>query len=92
MRATAALSSRWLANPAGSEFHGNGYWYLRNNDFNANDFFNNRNGVKRPEYRYNTEGASLGGPIYDPGHWNRDKKKLFGFYNLEQLKAVSRAR
>ena len=42
------------------EWHGNTYWYLRNNDFNANDFFNNRNGVKRPLYRYNTGGFSLG--------------------------------
>jgi len=57
-----------VSKAGGSQFHGNGYWYLRNNDFNANDFFNNRNGVKRPEYRYNTEGATLGGPIYVPGH------------------------
>ena len=68
-----------------SEFHGNAYYYLRNEDLNANDFFNNRNKLKRPEYRYNTFGFSLGGPIYIPGKFNRDKKKLFGFYNLEQL-------
>src|SRR5215469_4939594 len=70
-----------------SEFHGNSYWYVRNEDFNANDFFNNRNNVKRPEYRYNTFGFSLGGPIYVPKKWNQDKKKLFGFYNLEQIKS-----
>lgn len=68
-----------------NEFHGNGYWYVRNNDFNANDFFNNRNSVKRPEYRYNTFGFTLGGPVWIPKKWNRDKRKLFGFYNLEQL-------
>jgi hypothetical protein len=76
-----------VSKSGGSEYHGNGYWYVRNNDFNANDFFNNRNGVTRPEYRYNTAGFSLGGPIYVPGHWNRDKKRLFGFYNLEQLES-----
>ncbi len=69
----------------GSQYHGTGYYYGRNEALNANDFFNNRNGVKRPEYRYNTAGFSFGGPIYIPGHWNRDRKKLFGFYNLEQL-------
>jgi hypothetical protein len=69
----------------GREYHGTVYYYGRNEDLNANDFFNNRNGVKRPEYRYNTFGATLGGPIYIPGHWNRDRNKLFGFYNLEQL-------
>jgi len=70
-----------------SEWHGNAYWYLRNEDFNANDFFNNRNGVKRPVYRYNTGGFTLGGPIWVPKKWNRDKKKLFGFYNLEQIES-----
>lgn len=76
-----------VSKSGGTEYHGNGYWYIRNEDFNANDFFNNRNSVKRPEYRYNTEGFSLGGPIYVPGHWNREKRKLFGFYNLEQLES-----
>lgn len=69
----------------GQQYHGNGYWYVRNEDFNANDFFNNRNGLKRPEYRYNTLGGSLGGPIYIPGKFNTSKTKLFGFYNFEQL-------
>ncbi|MES1262220.1 MAG: TonB-dependent receptor, partial [Acidobacteriota bacterium] len=75
----------------GREFHGTGYYFLRNEDLNANDFFNNRTvdasgkGVARPEYRYNTFGATIGGPIYIPGHWNRDRNKLFGFYNLEQF-------
>jgi Carboxypeptidase regulatory-like domain len=69
----------------GKDFHGTGYYFLRNEDLNGNDFFNNRNGVKRPEYRYNTFGGTIGGPIYIPGHWNRDRNKLFGFYNLEQF-------
>ena len=63
-------------------WHGNAYWYVRNNDLNANDFFNNRNGVKRPIYKYNTGGFSLGGPLAIGG-LNRSKSKLFGFYNLE---------
>lgn len=69
----------------GTEYHGSGYWYVRNEKFNANDFFNNRNGVKRPEYRYNTFGFSLGGPIYIPGKFNKERNKLFGFYNLEDF-------
>ena len=68
-----------------NEWHGNAYEYVRNEDFNANDFFNNRNGVKRPEYRYNTFGGTLGGPLWVPKKWNRDKRKLFGFYNVEQI-------
>jgi hypothetical protein len=67
------------------DFHGGGYYYLRNEAFNANDFFSNRNNVRRPRYRYNTFGGTLGGPIYIPGKWNQDRSKLFGFYNLEQF-------
>src|SRR5262249_8365270 len=51
---------------------------------NANDFFNNRNAVRRPRYRYNTFGGTIGGPIYIPGHWNQSRTKLFAFYNIEQ--------
>jgi hypothetical protein len=66
------------------EIHGSAYEYIRNDAMNANDFFNNRNGVRRPRYRYNTFGGSLGGPVYIPGHWNQSKTKMFAFYNLEQ--------
>jgi len=74
-----------VSKSGGSEFHGNGYYYLRNEDLNANDFFNNRNNVRRPEYRYNTFGFSVGGPLLIPKKFNVERKKLFGFYNLEQL-------
>jgi hypothetical protein len=81
-----------VSKSGGTQYHGNAYWYVRNEDLNANDFFNNRNvspltgkGVVRPEYRYNTFGFTLGGPIYIPGKFNRDKRHLFGFYNFEQL-------
>src|SRR5689334_7150569 len=42
------------------EFHGSGYYFVRNEAFNANDFFSNRNNVRRPRYRYNTFGGTLG--------------------------------
>jgi hypothetical protein len=67
------------------DFHGGGYYFVRNEAFNANDFFSNRTNVKRPRYRYNTIGGTIGGPIYIPGKWNQDKNKLFGFYNIEQF-------
>jgi hypothetical protein len=65
------------------EFHGSGYWYKRHEMFNANDFFSNRNGVAKALYRYNTLGASLGGPLYVPKTFNRNKSKLFFFYSFE---------
>ena len=66
-------------------FHGTGYYYVRNEDFNANAFFNNRNGQPRARYRYNTVGGNIGGPVYVPGKFNSQKNKLFFFYSQEYL-------
>src|SRR5260370_6496737 len=50
-----------VSKSGGTEYHGNGYWYVANEAFNANDFFNHRNvnpltgkRVPRPATRYNT--------------------------------------
>jgi hypothetical protein len=67
------------------QFHGGAYYYNRNEDFNANNFFNNRQGIDRQRYRYNTAGYNLGGPIYWPRHFNASKQKLFFFFSQEIL-------
>ena len=66
-------------------FHGGAYYYSRNEDFNANNFFNNRAVpfVPRPRYRFNTVGYNFGGPIYIPKHFNVNKQKLFFFFSQE---------
>jgi hypothetical protein len=64
-----------------AEYAGNLYYYGRNEKFNANNFFNNRAGVARPRYRFNTFGFNLGGPI--PGLNKGTEKKLFFFYSIE---------
>ena len=65
------------------EFHGSLYYYNRNEVFNANNFFNNRQGIPRQRYRYNTVGETLGGPIYIPKHFNTSRQKLFFFFSQE---------
>jgi Carboxypeptidase regulatory-like domain/TonB-dependent Receptor Plug Domain len=67
------------------QFHGSGYYYIRNEAFNANNFFNNQQGIARPVYRYNTFGYNIGGPIYWPGKFNSNKNKLFFFFSQEFL-------
>jgi hypothetical protein len=67
----------------GQEFHGSAYEYLRNEAFNANNYFNNLNKSRRPRYRYNTVGYNAGGPIYWPGKFNKQKNKLFFFFSEE---------
>jgi Carboxypeptidase regulatory-like domain len=65
------------------EFHGSGYWFKRHESFNANNFFNNRLGLARPLTRFNTLGGTLGGPVYIPNRFNRNKDKLFFFVSRE---------
>jgi len=65
------------------EFSGSLYYYNRNEAFNANSYFNKFNNLPRAQYRYNTAGGTLGGPIYWPGKFNRDRKKLFFFTSIE---------
>ncbi len=65
------------------DFHGSLYWYKRHEQFNANDFFNNRTGLAKPLYRYNTLGGTIGGPIFIPNKFNKNRDKLFFFYSRE---------
>jgi hypothetical protein len=71
------------------EWHGDAYEYVRNDLFDANDWFANRqiappggNAPKTPLKR-NEFGYTLGGPFYIPGHYNTDKSKTFFFWSEE---------
>ncbi len=70
----------------GRDFHGSAYWYKRHEEFNASNFFNNRLGLQKPILRYTVAGFNIGGPLYIPGVFNRDHKKLFVFFSTEQLR------
>jgi len=65
------------------DFHGNASTFIRNEAFNANDFFYNRSALKKPAYRYATFGFTAGGPVYIPNRFNADRSKLFFFYGQE---------
>src|SRR5579884_2864295 len=69
-----------------NQFHGGAYYFVRNEDFNANEFFNNRNGTPRPRYRFNNPGYFIGGPVLLPGvPFNRNRDKLFFFFQQDFL-------
>jgi len=72
-----------LSKSGTQDFHGNLYWYHRNEDLDANDFFNNRNGLSKPLYRFTTLGGTIGGPVYIPHVFNQSKNKLFFFFSEE---------
>ena len=68
----------------GQQYHGTGYWYKRHEMWNANNFFNNRNNVALPIYRYSTLGGTLGGPAPLGKLWKGSKNKAFFFYSFEK--------
>src|SRR6266404_2644046 len=58
----------------GNDFHGTGYWFFRNQDFNARDTF----ATIVPQETRNQFGVSAGGKIL--------KDKLFYFFNYEGMR------
>src|SRR5262245_36705714 len=77
-----------ITRAGGSKFHGSAFEFLRNEVLNANDFITNSattpqfgrdsdGKARRPPFRYNNFGWTLGGPIYLP-------KKVFGPLGYEQ--------
>jgi hypothetical protein len=69
----------------GSSFHGSAFEYLRNDFFNANQYFNKASApeLTRPPYKKHDFGYTIGGPVYIPNHYNSDKKKTFFFFSEE---------
>ncbi|MDZ7639919.1 MAG: carboxypeptidase regulatory-like domain-containing protein [Bryobacterales bacterium] len=57
-----------------NRLRGSLYEFVRNDKFDANDFFNNRAGVARPALRRNEFGGTVGGPI------RKDRTFIFGDY------------
>jgi hypothetical protein len=63
-------------------FHGSAYEFLRNNDFDANDWFSNKLGRSRQIYKQNDFGFTVGGPVWIPKIY-RGRNKTFFFFSLE---------
>ncbi len=58
-----------------NEYHGNVFEFLRNDAFNANNWFNDAMGVPKASLRFNQFGGILGGPII--------KHRLFFFVDYQ---------
>src|SRR5215472_4055810 len=55
-------------------FHGSLYDYMRNEEFNANEWFNNATRQPKPRYRFQNPGGTVGGPVIIPGtNFNRSR-------------------
>jgi hypothetical protein len=78
----AGASSVRLVTPSGTNaLHGEVFEYHRNDALGANDFFNNLNGLDKPQLIRNQFGFAVGGPVYVPKFYDgRDKFFFFGSY------------
>ena len=72
----------------GASYHGSAWWTHRNEEFNANNFFNNSTGLQRTPYRFNVLGWSFGGPIPSPRSWKYLHGKLFAFGSQEYTRQL----
>ena len=74
-------------------FHGSGYWYARDSSWNANSWTNLRSAapppvgsgklIEKTESSRKDRGFTIGGPVFLPGVFNTEKKKLFFFWSEE---------
>lgn len=67
-----------------NQMHGDLWEYVRNNDLNANYFFNTTNGVAKPipSYHQNLFGVTAGGPVLIP-HVYDGRDKTFWFFDYQ---------
>lgn len=61
-----------------NDIHGSAFWFLRNDNLDAANFFDNAFGNQKPEFKRNQFGATLGGPIA--------QNKTFFFWAYEGIR------
>jgi len=71
----------------GNQFHGQAYFYARNQALNSNTWQNNHNGAAKQPGQYYYPGGNIGGPIIIPHtSFNRNRDKLFFWFGYEYYK------
>ena len=60
-----------------NSLHGDVWEFLRNDVLDANDYFQNQAGLKRPPFRRNQYGFTLGGPVWLPHIYNGHNRTFF---------------
>ena len=73
-------------------YHGSLFGYMRQTDWLANTFFNNRNGNPITDQPFRNYGGSFGGPVIIPKVYNGKNKTFFwlGFEGYRDTQAASR--
>jgi hypothetical protein len=69
-----------------NSFHGTLWEYLRNDKFDAKNFFTNLNNQPKPPLRFNIYGWNVSGPVFIPKIYPKSRSKTFFFFNQEWRK------
>jgi hypothetical protein len=87
-RSASGGQIRIISKSGTSDFHGSLFEFLRNSEFNANTPTRNKSASTNftSPFRYNQFGYNIGGPFYIPGHFNKDKNKIFFYWGQEWLR------
>jgi len=95
---TSTYSAEYGRNPGGqfsfvtrsgtNQWHGTAYDYLRNDVFDAKDWFNDYLNQPKPPLRQNDFGGTLGGPVKVPRVYNGVDKTFF-FFSYEGLRLLA---
>jgi carboxypeptidase family protein len=64
-----------------NRFHGDVYYFGRNDFFNARNFFDPAGSI--PKFKKHDFGYTIGGPVFIPNHYNANKQKTFFFFSEE---------
>lgn len=79
---TGGANIQIVSKSGSNRYTGTGFWYGRREDWNATPWENNKAGLPKPKYHFDTYGANLGGPTRGP-LLNTATRKTFFFYNLD---------
>lgn len=66
-----------LARSGNNDFHGSLFGFVRPSALQANNFFNNRNGIAKPNAPYKLYGGSFGGPVKIPWLYSGKDRTFF---------------
>jgi Carboxypeptidase regulatory-like domain len=80
---TGAVQIRFVTRSGTNTFAGSSYYNLRHYKFNANTWFNNRDGLAKAQNITHQPGTRVGGPIIIPGLWD-GRNRAFFFVNFEE--------
>ncbi len=69
-------------------FHGGVWYFNRNEDYDANNYFTNLAGQNRPILRLNEPGFNIGGPVWIPHVYNNSRNRTFFFVNEEWRRLI----